>query len=53
MSQSGPFDLEPGDCIAYLRAQVPEGQKGTHSAYIAAEDGLADASPLASPAHGH
>lgn len=53
MSQAGRFDLEPGDRIAYLRAQVPEGQKGTHSAYIAVEDGLADASPLASPAHGH
>ena len=55
------FDLEGGDGIAYFVTQVPEGQKGTRSAYSAAEEVLvdaalrhtADASPLASPAHGH
>lgn len=55
------FDLEGGEGIAYFVTQVPEGQKGTRSAYSAAEERLvdaalrrsADASPLASPAHGH
>lgn len=55
------FDLEGGDGIAYFVTQVPEGQKGTRSAYSAAEEELVDAalrqptdaSPLASPAHGH
>lgn len=55
------FDLEGGDGIAYFVTQVPEGQKGTRSAYSAAEEVLVDtalrrpagASPLASPAHGH
>lgn len=55
------FDLEGGDGIAYFTTQVPEGQKGTRSAYSAAEEVLVDAalrkptdaSPLASPAHGH
>lgn len=55
------FDLEGGDGIAYCVTQVPEGQKGTRSAYSAAEEVLVDAalrrpagaSPLASPAHGH
>ena len=55
------FDLEGGDGIAYFVTQVPEGQKGTRSAYSAAEEDLVDtalrrsddASPLASPAHGH
>lgn len=55
------FDLEGGDGIAYFVTQVPEGQKGTRSAYSAAEEALVDAalrratdaSPLASPAHGH
>ena len=55
------FDLEGGDGIAYFVTQVPEGQKGTRSAYSAAEEVLvdaalrrtADASPLASHAHGH
>ena len=47
------FDLERGDGIAYLGVQVPGGQKGTDSSSIAAEDGLAVASPLASPVHGH
>ncbi|MBE1529438.1 CubicO group peptidase (beta-lactamase class C family) [Sphingopyxis sp. OAS728] len=55
------FDLEGGEGIAYFVTQVPEGQKGTRSAYSAAEEVLvdaalrrtADASPLASPAHGH
>ena len=55
------FDLEGGEGIAYFVTQVPEGQKGTRSAYSAAEEVLVDAalrrtpdaSPLASPAHGH
>jgi CubicO group peptidase (beta-lactamase class C family) len=55
------FDLEGGEGIAYFVIQVPEGQKGTRSAYSAAEEVLVDAalrqsasaSPLASPAHGH
>ena len=55
------LDLERGDGIAYFVTQVPEGQKGTRSAYSAAEEGLVDSalrrttetSPLASPAHGH
>lgn len=55
------FDLERGEGIAYFVTQVPEGQKGTRSAYSAAEEVLidtahrqsVDASPLASPAHGH
>jgi len=55
------FDLEGGDGIAYFVTQVPDGQKGRRSAYSAAEEELVDAalrrltdaSPLASPAHGH
>lgn len=55
------FDLEAGDGIAYFTTQVPEGQKGTRSAYSAAEEALVDkalhrptdASPLASPVAGH
>lgn len=55
------FDLEGGDGIAYFVTQVPDGQKGRRSAYSAAEEELvdaafrraSDASPLASPAHGH
>lgn len=55
------FDLEGGEGIAYFVTQVPEGQKGTRSAYSAAEEVLVDAalrrtteaSPLASPAHAH
>jgi CubicO group peptidase (beta-lactamase class C family) len=55
------FDLEGGDGIAYFTTQVPDGQKGRRSAYSAAEEELVDAalrrptdaSPLASPAHGH
>ena len=37
------FDLEGGDGIAYFVTQVPEGQKGTRSAYSAAEEQLVDA----------
>ncbi len=37
------FDLEGGDGIAYFVTQVPEGQKGTRSAYSAAEEELVDA----------
>lgn len=55
------FDLEGGEGIAYFVIQVPEGQKGTRSAYSVAEELLVDtalrrpagASPLASPAHAH
>lgn len=55
------FDLERGQGIAYFTTQVPEGQKGTRSAYSTAEEALVDkaraghpdASPLASPAGAH
>ena len=55
------FDLERGQGMAYFTTQVPEGQKGTRSAYSAAEEALVDkaraghpdASPLASPAGAH
>lgn len=54
-------DPECGEGLAYFVTQVPEGQRGTRSAYSLAEEAVVDAarrpkgcaSPLASPAHGH